>query len=371
MAATMDFRVGLATSADDAAIRGMCRTQVMPGRVRVTFEREPDFSLGCRVAGDDCQIVVARAAGSGEIAGVACRSARRVFVNGHEQRLGYLSQLRIDRKFQGRWLLSKGFRKLREMHEADPLPAYLMAIVDGNRQATGVLVRKRRKDFPAVRSMAKIRTLAISVSGMKRAIRCDAAIAAASDTDRAEVAAFLHREGSRRQFFPACNENSLRGLTAYCLRTEDFRVARRDGQITGVIALWDQSSYKQTVVQGYTGWLRATAPIYNWSEACMGRAGLPRPGEKLRSAYAAFACIANDNPAIFAALLQEIRNLAYERGFHYLMLGCDARDPLLPIAQKYKHISYPSRLYVAEWSEGGDFHEQLDHRPVYADIATL
>jgi ribosomal protein S18 acetylase RimI-like enzyme len=371
MAAMTDFRVELATESDDAAIRGMCRTQAMPGRIRVTFEREPEFSIGCRVAGDDCQIVVARAAGSGEIAGFACRSARRVFVNGSERRLGYLSQLRIAPEFQGRWLVSRGFRALREMHEADPLPAYLMAIVDGNREATGVLVRNRRKGFPTLHSVAELRTLAISVSSTKPAIRCDAEITAAGDSDRVEIAAFLQREGGRRQFFPACREDSLRSLAAYGLRMEHSCVARRGGEIIGVVALWDQSSYKQTVVQGYSGWLRAAAPIYNWSGAWMGRAALPRPGEKLRSAYAAFVCIANDDPDVFAALLREIYNRASERGFHYLLFGCDVRDPLFPVAQKYNHISYPSRLYLAEWSDGGIFHEQLDHRPVSADIATL
>lgn len=103
----------------------------------------------------------------------------------------------------------------------------------------------------------------------------------------------------------------------------------------------------------------------------MGRATLPRPGEKLRSAYAAFLCVANEDETVFAALLRTIHNLANHLGFDHLLIGFDARDPLLACAREYKHIAYPSRLYLAEWPEGGNFHEQLDTRPVYADIATL
>jgi hypothetical protein len=365
----------------DAAIRRICRSQAMPGRVRVTFEREPEFSLGCRAAGDDCQILVARAVGSAggsdaetssQIAGVACRSVRRLFVNGAEQRLGYLSQLRVDRKFQGRWLVSRGFRALRALHDADPLPAYLTAIVEGNREATGVLLKNRRKSFPVLCSVAELRTLAISVAAGKHAPRCGASISSACDADASEIAAFLRREGARRQFFPAHTEDSLRALAAFGLRLEDFLVARSaSGEIAGVIALWDQSSYKQTVVRGYSGWLRAAAPLLNWSAPWTGRSAMPRPGEKLRSAYAAFVCIANDEAPIFRALLAETLNVARRRGFTHVLLGMDARDPLLPVAQRFKHISYPSRLYLAEWTEGETFHEQLDDRPVYADIATL
>jgi len=386
---TKEFRLELATiplaafadasaeaQATDAAIRRLCRGQAMPGRVRVTFEREPEFALGCRAAGDDCQIVVARAANGNTdeetIAGVACRSARRLFVNGCELRLGYLSQLRIDREFQGRWLVSRGFRALRELHDADPLPAYLMAVVEGNREATGVLIRNRRKGFPAFRFAAELHTLAISAGGPKPASRRDVSVAPARYSDAADIVTFLRREGPRRHFFPAHTEESLRALAPFGLRMEHFLVARRaGGEIAGLIALWDQSGYKQTVVQGYSGWLRAAAPLLHRSAPWIGLAALPRPGQKLRSAYAAFVCIANDDPEVFGALLRETHNAACQRGFTRVLLGMDTRDPLLPIARGYKHVSYPSRLYLAEWPEGGHFHEQLDDRPVYADIATL
>lgn len=367
----MQLRVDFANAADDAAIREMCRRQTMPGRIRVAFEREPDFSLGCQVSGDDCQIVVARTVNEGEVIGVACRSVRWLYVNGREQRLGYLSQLRIEERYRGRWLVSRGFRLLKQLHDEDPLPAYLVSIVDGNDEAMGVLIRNRRKIFPTFREVAEYRTLAISVGSPQQPLRCDADISPASARNLAEVAAFLQDHGAHRQFFPVWTEENLRSLAAFGLKIEDLLIARRGGKIAGVAGLWDQSSYKQTVVHGYSGWLKAAAPIYNWSAPRLGRSALPRPGEKLHSAYAALICVANDDTAIFAALLRELRNLASLRRFEYLLVGLDARDPLLPVAREYKHISYPSRLYLAEWPDGGDFHEQLDNRPVYVDIATL
>jgi hypothetical protein len=148
-------------------------------------------------------------------------------------------------------------------------------------------------------------------------------------------------------------------MGAFGLSAEDIRVARKDGAIAGVIALWDQSAYKQSVIRGYSGWLRAAAPL------------LPRPGTELRSAYASLICIANDDAAIFRSLLEEVYNLAAKRGFAYLLIGLDVRDPLLDIARAYSHVAYPSRLYLASWPNGGFFDESLDARPVYVDIATL
>ena len=55
-----NVRVNLAAPGDDAAIRLLMRRQPMPGRITVTFEREPNFFPGCAVTGEDCQVLVAR-----------------------------------------------------------------------------------------------------------------------------------------------------------------------------------------------------------------------------------------------------------------------------------------------------------------------
>lgn len=337
----MELTVEFAAPSDDAGIRALMQRQAMPGRIRIAFAREPDFSRGCAVTGDDYKIVVARA--RDEIVGVACRSARNVFLNGHPTRLGYLGQLRVDDRFRGRWLVSRGFALLGEIDRLDPLPAYLASIVDGNQEANAVLVRRRK-----FREVARYQTLAIRAG---RSARATQKIVAGSLDQVPEIVRFLRTEGSRRQFFPVWTEESLRNLDG--LKIEDIRIARRGGAIAGVMALWDQTAYKQSIVRGYSGWMRMAQPF------------LPRVGEEIRGVYAALICASD--PDVFADLLGAIRTLASERKFDYLLVGLDARDPNLPVARKYRHYAYPSRLYLTD----GGLHEQLDQRPAYVDIATL
>lgn len=338
----MELTVEFAAPSDDAGIRALMQRQAMPGRVSIAFAREPDFSRGCAVTGDDYKIVVARA--RDEIVGVACRSVRNVFLNGRETRLGYLGQLRVDDRFRGRWLVSRGFRLLDEIDRRDPLPGYLASIVDGNREADAVLVRRRR-----FREVARYCTLAIRTD---RSVRPTSnQIVAGSLEQVPEIVRFLRTEGSRRQFFPVWTEEALRNLDGFAI--EDIRIARRDGAIVGVMALWDQSAYKQTIVRGYSGWMRMAQPF------------LPPIGTKIRSAYAALICAST--PDVFSDLLRETSGLASERKFDYLLVGLDARDPNLPAGRKYRHYAYPSTLYLTD----GGLHEQLDQRPAYVDIATL
>jgi hypothetical protein len=374
----MDVTIELAGPADDAGIRGLVRRQVMPGRVRLSMPREPDFTLGCAVTGDDCRILVARSGEDGEVVGVACRSTRRVFINGREQRIGYLGQLRLDERFRGRWLVSRGFARLAQMDRDDPVPAYLASIVDGNDEATGVLVRRRRRSFPAFREVARYRTLAAPTRRSKPHLFGDEEIVPGSTDQLQALASFLRTEGARRQFFSVWTDQALRSLDSLGLRIEDMRIARRAGAIIGVMALWDQSAYKQAIVRGYAGWLKFVAPLVGVAgSSWLPGATLPRIGAEVRSAYASLVCVANDDARLFGRLLRSVYNLASSRGFDYLVVGLDARDPLLRVVRGYPHVSYPSRLYLAAWpggsggSSGESPHAQLNDAPAYVDVATL
>jgi len=367
----MSIHIGVATPADDASIRGLLRREPVPGRIAISFEREPDFSRGCGITGDNATVLVARDLDSGVIAGVACRSEREVFVNGTPMRLGYLGQLRIDRRYRGRWLVSRGMSLIKQLHDRDPLPGYLTAVTVDNREAEGILVKNGRRRFPVFHPLASYCTLALPALPARRALPV-AGVSSASAADIREIVRFLRTNGPRRQFFPVWSEAKLISLTTrFGLRLEDLQIARRNGRIVGLIGVWDQSAYKQDVVRSYSGWFRLAVPLYNVSAPWLQRPRLPKIGERIRNAYAVMICIEEDAPSVFSDLLAATLHRAAARGLDYVLMGLDERDSLFKIARERAHIPYRSRIFLAEWPEGGHLHAQLDRRPSYVEIATL
>jgi len=367
----MSIRFDLATGRDDAAIRRLLADNPVPGRVTVAYEREPSFALGCATLGDFCQVITARDDASGEIAALACRAARPMFVNGRPQHVGYLGQLRVDRRYRGRWLVSGGFRFLRALHDDGRAGGYVATVTEENREALGVLVAGARRHFPRFRELGRLVTLAIPVGRPRREPRPDLELGLGSERSLADIAAFLREHGARRQLFPVVTGDDLRGPATLGLEPSDLVVALRGGEIAGVLGLWDQSAYKQTVVRAYGGALGRVRPLYDAAARLRGRRPLPRPGERLRSAYASFACVAGDDRGVFRALLARVYALAAERGHAYLLLGLAGNDPLLDTARRYAHIPYHSRLYTVSWDDGGAFHEQFDGRAPHVEIALL
>ena len=164
----MDFSFELATPEDDPALRRLLATSAMPGQITVTFEREPNYFLGCGTMGRFCQVVIARHQPGGEIAGVMCRGSRPHFVNGQVEELGYIGQLRVAESYRGLWLLSRGLPFFRELHADGRTQAYFGVISDENRVARGVLVEHPRHRFPTAREVARIYTAGIILRRPKK-----------------------------------------------------------------------------------------------------------------------------------------------------------------------------------------------------------
>jgi hypothetical protein len=368
----MEFILELATPADDPDIRQLLAENPIPGQITLTYEREPDYFLGCGTMGHFYQVVVARHRPGGELAGVVSRATRPLFVNGQVEEVGYLSQLRIDQRFQGRWLIPQGFHYLRQLHTNGRVKGYLAAIIEGNTQATGLLVNHSRRGYPAFQEICHLRTLALVLRGPRRIPASPYQISHGSRADLSEIVGLFNQHGSARQFFPAYTETDFDDspLTRD-FKVENFILARQKGKLVGVMGLWDQSAYKQTVVQKYRGTLGRLRPLYNLGLRLIGAQPLLAPGQQIRFAYVSFICIANNNPEIFRVLLRNIYNLAIERGFAYLMVGLSEGDPLLAVARQYWHIPYHSRLYIACWEDGRDWFKKLDGRLPYIEIAAL
>ena len=361
-----DVAFSIATREDDAGIRRLLSSNPIPGKIRIRYEREPDYFAGCATMGTT-QVLVARA--DERVIGVACRAIRPMFINGERAEVGYLGQLRVDPNFHGRWLVLRGFRKLHELHRQSPPRGYVTTIIEGNDEAEGVLVRRARGPMPRYRKIDRLLTLALPTA--KAAAAAAAGKAAAAAAALQDVVAFLQREGRRRNFFPVYEERSFSDGTTRGFDPKDFVVVERDGAITGVAGLWDQRAFKQSIVDAYDPLTRVARPIYNTAARVLRRATLPKPGTALRFAYGSFFCAMNDDPIIARELIVRLLALARSRGLDHLLVGFAESDPLLATARSFRHVAYPAGIFTVAWDDGHDFHDGLDARPRYLEIASL
>lgn len=367
-----EFGFAVAEPGDDADLRRLLAETPMPGAITVTFEREPNYFLGCPTMGHRCDVLVARHLPDGELAGVMCHAVRPVFINGSEREVGTIGQVRIARRFRGRGLLHRGLPLFVDRSRPE-LPNFGV-MADPNPRARSAMVEHPPAGF-VVHDVTRINTLGIVVRRPKRPDYRAATPERARASDLPEIVAFLRRHGPSRQYYPAYRESDFgpNGIMPG-LRMEDVILARREGAIVGTIAVWDQSAFKQIIVRQYDEKLDRLRPWYDRVSPLTGAAPLPGPGEEIRSAYVAAVCVAGDDTAVMRVLLREAYNEACRRGLAYLMIGLTDDDPLLDVARRYLHIPYRSWLQASAWKPdevGCDLFPILDGRPAYVEIAAL
>src|SRR5947209_9611734 len=94
------YRFELATPADDADLGRVLAETPMPGRIAVSFRRDPSYFAAAVVDGRFRQVIAARDSATGRIIGFGSRSIGERYVNGQPEPIGYLSSLRLREEYR-------------------------------------------------------------------------------------------------------------------------------------------------------------------------------------------------------------------------------------------------------------------------------
>jgi hypothetical protein len=361
----------LATADDDAQLRDRMARDWMEGEISVSFRREPNYFLGCQVQGRSFQVIKCTDTHTGQIVGLGSRLTARVWINGTVRRCGYLADLRIHPAYRRGTIVARGYRFLRQLHDADPVSLYYSLILDGNRNALENLVGGRA-GLPEYRDVGFIQTPAIYLDLPKPEIRISGVqFERGSWQNLAKILDFVRLEQGKKQFAPCYfvedfQTNRLRGLNP-----EDFYLAVRKNEIVGAIAAWDRRSFSQTHVEKYSRALGTMRPFYNAIARLTPLRPLPEPGAAVPCFYVGFVAIRDNDPQIFRALLRHLYRDRRRGEWHYFIVGLHEGDPLAEVLGDYRRIDAGGHLFVLHYREDRAAFDRLDGRVPYLEMATI
>ena len=369
------YQFELASEVDDADLRQILSSTPMEGEVAVTFRREPSYFAASVVEGPFRQVVAARERATNRIIGFGSRSVRTLYVNGAPTPVGYLSSLRLLPGHRNMGLIARGFSYFRELHADGQVDYYLTTIAEGNDRALAILT-SGRAGLPHYRFLQRYFTLAIPLRGSRRRhalVNSRLEVRAAGQNDIPEIVAFMSEWGPRRNFFPAYEREDLFGpeSSLHQLSVKDVLLATRGSRIVGLLGIWNQAAFRQTVVEGYRGPLRWLLPAYNLWSRLRGRPALPKAGHSLRYLTAALPLVAGGETAILSKLIEHAQQVPGLQEHDYLLVGLAESDPLCSMARRHASASYATRIYLVAWEGSEEFASKLDGRPLYLELGCL
>jgi hypothetical protein len=338
----------------DAPLRALLRDTPMGESIQVAFLREPSFFLTSDIQGTFVQTFVGLR--DARLIGTGTRAIRPSWVNGLRCEAGYLADLRLRKEDRGGTYVARAFRFLRELHADGRVSVYSTVVVDDNRAALETIAANRA-GLPCYAPLGRVLTPAIYLR--RRMPKMNGDVVRGRADMLPDIVSKLNE--NRLQFAPAWTVDDFANGRLHGFRAEDFYVLRRKGKIAGVLAKWDQRSFRQTVVLRYQGWLGRLRPLVNvvrWPP-------LPRAGVPLSFFYVAF--LSTDDVEAFAILLRHVYRENAFGAYTHCTVGLHERDPRAAVLKDYGHTPFAGRLFAVTF----DRPPELDDRVPYVEAALL
>ncbi|MBO8170883.1 MAG: hypothetical protein H0Z33_03220 [Bacillaceae bacterium] len=369
------YTFDLAKASDESQLRQLLRETPMKGEISVVFAREPDYFHATRIEGEDYRILTARQ--GSELVGMGSVSTFDAYINQSKKKIGYLSQLRVRREYQGDIrLLSGGYKKMRDLIAELDVPCAMTTIVEDNFRVRDLLT-SHRLGLPYYSRVGKMITYSVFLKQpfyKRHTHRFQYQIERASRQDADEIVAFLNTHGKEKLFYPVYTKARLESdLLSRGLSWDSFYMARKQGQLVGVTAIWDQSAFKQTMIHSYHGKIKRIKPVYNMLSTVTGLPALPEEGKAFSYLYVSHTAVKDNDDTVFDDLFAFIYGAFTDKPYDFIMVGFSEQDPLIRIPEKYRHIKYPSILYLVHWDEPDEpiRDARLSRQIPYLEIARL
>lgn len=364
------FKFRLAGETEDGALRAVLRQASMPGSVSLTFGREPSFFIAEQAGSMKHQTLIYQDQGSGKITGIGSRSIRRLYVDGIEKTIGYLGSLRLLTEERSSMTLVRGYKFLRTLHGDGEVPYYFTTILDENKYAQQIL-ESGRAGMPTYIPVGILVTYLIPIrKKVSRKLRQE--VLSCDESTLPQAHECLNQWNSRYQFAPAYTLGDISGNTGLLpnFSPKDFYVCKKGNEVVGTIGVWDQQSFKQTIVTDYSAKMKVVRPFYNGLARLRGRPTLPSVGESIKFVQAPFVSSKDGNPEVFESLIDKVCADWSGRGHDYLLVGLAEGNKLTETARRLASRELKSKIYLVHWPD-----EKVDlpknGRLAHVEVATL
>lgn len=353
------FTFELATPDDGQELLEILEDAAFKGKISLLYTRRPDAYQSFIHEGPRVDIVVCRDQQQGKIVGFGACALRQLFVNGIPRPVGYLFGLRTRREYMRKYpLLHKGYGMIPMLHKEIEVPFYLTTILEENSYARRLL-EKRRASMPAYLPYGSYTVYTVFQSTRSKPPNLYPwHFRHAQPNEAQRIVNFISKHGRSSQFYPVLQEQDLQSPTLPGLNIERFYVLLDEhNEILAAGAIWDQTSYKQYVLQGYDGIFRLIAPASRIFPL-FGFPAFPAPGSVLRFFTLSFWAVKHQDPDIFRRFFQAIAHAASD--YPFFLMGLYEHHPFRHIVEQRQHVRYTSRLYLVSWDKEPRILQSLD-----------
>ncbi len=350
----------LADDEDNDKIIGLAEQCPQEGMITYFTNRTPRFNTLQRLLDKDAWHLVALKDESViGLVGVVHFPAR---VLGDTYKVGYMLDLRVDKAYRSGMTAFKLVRAAVDHVRKSDADMVIANFLKDNKSP--LVFTSGRGGLPPALHLGTNRIFnIIPVRSMRLDKRYK--IDKPGDKDIPEIVELYRKYVSRYAIAPVLTEDRFRNYldTITGLSLDNFLVARENGKIRAVTALWDEHPYKSYQVLRLNFSIRVVTGLLNFLSHFMKMPHPVRLNEPLRQL--SLVLYAHDDcPEALDTLFRHANNISMGSEYTLIMLYAPENDPVFRFMNKFTGISVRSEMYV--FAKDAGLIERLKENP--ADV---
>lgn len=357
-----DFVYEICGSECDQEILQLLESTPIEGNVDMVFTARPSFIDAQTQLGESSFIIGIRHRYSGRLIGILSILIQPRYLAGRVYRIGYLSHLRVDRNYRGRQLVKNGLMFLRKHMCELPADFYFTSIGIDNLVALRVLA-SGKPGYPTLTPLGEVASKFFLLR-RNAPLPNTYTLSTLSSEDYEEANDFLSHESRKKNLYPYYHQ-----FWQTSLPTKYFVVAKHRNTIAGLLAVWNQNSFKQIILHRYRFPMNFFKTIFNTLAYTRGLPPLPKARERLHFSYISHVAVKNNDSNVLRAMLAFVQNNYHAS--HFAVIGLHDRDPLCGCLKELLGITYRTQLYAVSWQNQSILTPELSNSLLYPEIALL
>ena len=330
-----EYKLINATEKDGKEMLELIEKSPSKGSLELLYTRRPNAYTSYRDESKQSEIYIVRDK-EGKIAFQVTAIVHEYYIEDKVIPIAYVGGLRKNPDFKGNlhWteLLYKLDKESRSYHD------YYCSILNANTHAKDVLTKKR-ENWPNFEKLCDYTTNIFNsnIVMKKKWDNIEYRIEKVSNNNLNKVYEFIHKEGSKYNFFP-----KIKDLKEFKdLDIEDCYVMLENEEIVAFTALWNQTSFKQYIVKKYHFPMNILKKL-NFLTTKLSYISFPKDDEPFQFEHLSFFLVKDNNINLYKAFLYKICQKEKNKSF---VIGIN--NPIIQkeIYQKIKKISFDSTIY--------------------------
>ena len=368
-----NYRIRPVDHGQNKAMLGILRgSPIVTDRMTICFDRQPDiFSLaGCKY--DD---YFYQGLFDGEtLKGFGMVGYHKALVNGQPTEVFCGRDLYVLPEARGQGFLARSTEiHFRENQHRSQI-GYGLIMQGNNASLKFVGKRPERNRFSPLSRIInrlQVNTIILALPVSKNS---DYTTRRAKMEDIPVIAALLNREHKERLFgkvYPEASFPSYLHRNTGLTIGDYFLAFDRKGQCCGVCAAWDMGMMKQTRVIRYGGAFFPARIAYKSISLVFNRPPLPEPGDHFREVTITDDAVRERNPAVMNALLRTVYHEYRDLGYHFMIWGSSADDPLLTAAKGFLSQRVYSNIVLMSTEDKWMEERMVTNHLPYIDVSAI